>query len=572
MKTIRTIFCLLLVSVMCFGKAVCAADYTTIDSARTIKTDGTAVTYHITQDDSTYYGKFSVKTASQVRLTVKKPYNGKLSYKIVASDKQTVVLEKDVNNASASSSEYLPKGSFYVVITRHDGSGNASVSITSDALSKADTEPNDTLSNAENIGPDTEKHGVITWNDKYDIYRLKLDYAGILNLDLKKYFTGSVIYGIKSADGTSLVGATMEAGKDQGRITACLAKGTYYITIQPGANTTGKYTIKTALKKVSSDPEKNDTLQTASAWKMSSKGITQNGFISYEDPADYYKVTLNKAGKITCKISKGFLGDLSYSVLLPDDMTVIRSGNIEGKGTAEKKISESFTTYLEAGTYYLRIRPREGSQTSYGVYTVKTTLSNVTNDSSENNQPKNATRLAVNGSYASGCLTWQDGADHYAFRLEKDDKIELNIKKNFNSVMQYEILNDATLSVLKAGSLDGKAGVYRITEELPAGSYVIRIKKYANSEGTYSLKVADKAPETPTVKKVTIKSTKVTGTAMPNTSVTVKVGSKNYTTTSSASGTYTVKIAKQKKGTVVKVYAKNSLGTSSTKTIKVTAK
>ena len=141
MKSIKRITSFLLVALL-FVTTVFAGDYTTIDTARTIKTNGQAVTYKITQDDSTYYGKFSVGAAGLVKFTIKKPYQGKLSYKIVASDKETVILERDVNTTTSVASEYLPKGTFYIVITRHDGAGNATVAINYSKLANVDAEPN----------------------------------------------------------------------------------------------------------------------------------------------------------------------------------------------------------------------------------------------------------------------------------------------------------------------------------------------------------------------------------------------------------------------------------------------
>lgn len=572
MKRIRNLICLAALLVLCMGTTVFAAN-NSFGDAKTIPTNGTNVTFQISQSDATYYGKLNVSSTGLLSISAKRTYSGSITFKLVASDQSSVVKEYQMkaDTKSGSFSEYVEKGTYYLVITREDGDGSLTISARATAVA-GDKEDNGSIEKAISLSLNSTKQGLITWNDKYDTYKFSMSNPGILTVDMTKYFNYELIFGVKDSNGISVDAGTLSASKDKGRLILYLPKGTFYLTIQPGKNATGKYTIKTSVKNVSSDPEPNDTMQTACTWNMSGSGTTTNGFISYGDKADYYKVTLSKAGKITCKISKGFVGDCSYTVLLPDDMTTILSGNIEGKGTAEKKVSESFTTYLEAGTYYLRVKPREGSLTSYGIYTMNTRFSTVTNDSKANNDPRNATRLAVNGCYANGCLTWQDTSDHYAFRTEKDGKIELNVKKNFSTVMDYEILNDATLTALETGSFTGKAGVYTVTKELPAGSYIIRIKKHASDEGTYSLKVADKAPGTPTIKKVTVKSTKVTGTAMPNTSVTIQAGSKTYTATSNASGTYTVKIAKQKKGTVIKAYAKNSLGTSAAKSIKVTAK
>ncbi|MGG2028619.1 Ig-like domain-containing protein [Gottfriedia sp. S16(2024)] len=69
------------------------------------------------------------------------------------------------------------------------------------------------------------------------------------------------------------------------------------------------------------------------------------------------------------------------------------------------------------------------------------------------------------------------------------------------------------------------------------------------------------APKTPTVNKVSINSTSVTGKSEPSTTVYVKSGSKTIgSTTTSNKGTYTVKIPKQKLGTKLSIYARNRSG------------
>ncbi|MEH7307271.1 Ig-like domain-containing protein [Neobacillus drentensis] len=101
---------------------------------------------------------------------------------------------------------------------------------------------------------------------------------------------------------------------------------------------------------------------------------------------------------------------------------------------------------------------------------------------------------------------------------------------------------------------------------------VYAIDKAGNISKAAVVKVVDKtAPTTPSVNKVTVKTTKVTGKAEAGSKVTVKVGSKVIGTAyADKYGKFSVKISKQKEGKVLSVTAKDKAGnTSATKKVTV---
>ncbi|MBS4178096.1 Ig-like domain-containing protein [Lederbergia citrea] len=130
------------------------------------------------------------------------------------------------------------------------------------------------------------------------------------------------------------------------------------------------------------------------------------------------------------------------------------------------------------------------------------------------------------------------------------------------------------IKVLKTAITD-KAGKFTITlaSTLKAGTilYVTATDKAGNVSNARKVTVLDKtAPNPPKVNKVTIKSTAVTGTAEANSTVYVKIGKKviGYSN-ASKSGSFSVKIKKQKAGTILQVYAKEKAGNigKATKTV-----
>ncbi|CAK6471604.1 hypothetical protein BFRIG_01345 [Peribacillus frigoritolerans] len=99
--------------------------------------------------------------------------------------------------------------------------------------------------------------------------------------------------------------------------------------------------------------------------------------------------------------------------------------------------------------------------------------------------------------------------------------------------------------------------------------YAVDVAK--NKSSSKSVKVIDKtAPSIPSVNTVYDYSTSITGKAETNAKVYAVVGTKTIGEATSKSGSYSMKISKQKAGTSIVVYAKDASGNkSSSKTVKV---
>ncbi|MFB5283586.1 Ig-like domain-containing protein [Peribacillus sp. Hz7] len=148
----------------------------------------------------------------------------------------------------------------------------------------------------------------------------------------------------------------------------------------------------------------------------------------------------------------------------------------------------------------------------------------------------------------------------------KDTGFYVEVFNQNSSVYQYLYTEYGTGKLKNISNLNLKKGLYYIK---------VRHNKGEDKKVPYTLKVIQRdttSPVTPTVNKVTTKSTKVTGKAEKGATVYVYRGSTKLgqSVASSSSGSYSVKIAKQKKGTSLNVYAKDKAGNKSrTKTIKV---
>ena len=120
-------------------------------------------------------------------------------------------------------------------------------------------------------------------------------------------------------------------------------------------------------------------------------------------------------------------------------------------------------------------------------------------------------------------------------------------------------------------ALNGKA-VATKTVVKTDGSYTLVVTDASGNKTTVKFAIDKKAPSTPTVDKITVKSTKVTGKAEAYSTVVVKVSGKVIgSRTADKYGKFSITIAKQKAGKVVEVVAIDKAGNVS-KTAKVTVK
>ncbi|WP_350302285.1 Ig-like domain-containing protein [Peribacillus frigoritolerans] len=132
----------------------------------------------------------------------------------------------------------------------------------------------------------------------------------------------------------------------------------------------------------------------------------------------------------------------------------------------------------------------------------------------------------------------------------------------------------AMVGTKKIGEATAKNSAYsmKIAKQKAGTSILIyAVDAAGNKSASKSVKVIDKtAPPAPSVNTVYDSSTSITGKAETNAKVYAVVGTKTIGEATSKSGSYTMKISKQKAGTSIVVYAKDASGNkSSSRAVKV---
>ncbi|WP_350302201.1 Ig-like domain-containing protein [Peribacillus frigoritolerans] len=126
----------------------------------------------------------------------------------------------------------------------------------------------------------------------------------------------------------------------------------------------------------------------------------------------------------------------------------------------------------------------------------------------------------------------------------------------------------------KIGEATAKNGAYTIKiakQKAGTSISVYATDTSVNKSGSKTVKVIDKTPpSTPTVNTVYDNATVISGKAESSAKVYAMVGSKKIGEATAKNGAYTIKIAKQKAGTSISVYATDtSVNKSGSKTVKV---
>ncbi|MFK9116247.1 Ig-like domain-containing protein [Peribacillus frigoritolerans] len=146
-----------------------------------------------------------------------------------------------------------------------------------------------------------------------------------------------------------------------------------------------------------------------------------------------------------------------------------------------------------------------------------------------------------------------------------DNATAINGKAETNAKV-YAVVGTKTI-----GEAISKSGSYtmKISKQKAGTTILIYAVDVAGNKSTNkSIKVIDKtAPSVPSVNTVYDYSTSITGKAETNAKVYAVVGTKTIGEVTSKSGSYTMKISKQKAGTSILVYAKDASGNKSSNRI-----
>jgi hypothetical protein len=309
--------------------------------------------------------------------------------------------------------------------------------------------------------------------DTNNYYCFSLANSGKFNLGLTGMTADADVQLLNSSG--SVIASSLRGGSNPERITRQLSAGTYYIRVYCYTGNTN-YNLAVSAAPLAPVDLAGNTLATARAITVGSSTTSYTDWVGSTDTNDYYCFTLANSGNFNLGLT-GMTADADVQLLNSSGSVIASSTN---GGTA----SESITSQLSAGTYYIRVYPYTGD-TNYNLAVSAAPLAPV--DLAGNTL---ATARAITvGSSTTSYTDWvgsTDTNDYYCFTLANSGNFNLGLT-GMTADADVQLLNSSG-SVI-ASSTNGGTASESITSQLSAGTYYIRVYPYTG-DTNYNLAVS----------------------------------------------------------------------------------
>jgi cell wall-associated protease len=383
---------------------------------------------------------------------------------------------------------------------------------------------------------DTQVSGDITDSDNEQIYKVTLNQAGRITVNLESYID-YVYLDLYDANGEKVwytehiyTGSPSNPKKWTGW--EDLEAGTYYIKISKAYGNTGKYNLKVNYT-IGYNNEKEPNNGTEEAQQLALNNQTVNGFISWNDDSDFYKIVLPKAGRITINLESYI--DYVYLDLYGANGEKVWYTEHIYTGSPSNPKKWSGWEDLEAGTYYIKISK---AYDSTGKYSLNVQCPSLLPAPPTVNEVSNKSTAVIGKTIAYGTVSIKINSKVYTGKSDSKGSFSIKIPAQKAGTKLYITVKD------KYG-YTSKARVVVVVDRIP--------------------------PAAPIVNSVTSKSRVITGKAEAYSTVIAYVGSQKIGSAKADKyGRYTIKITPKKAGTSIKVIAVDGAGNKSAgKVVKV---
>ena len=196
-----------------------------------------------------------------------------------------------------------------------------------------------------------------------------------------------------------------------------------------------------------------------------------NGQLTSEDNKDYYKVVLNKSGRLTIDVHSDmeYLG--IYLIDSDEDYTAVDYSMQKG--------DQTYTYDMAAGTYYLKFSDSTGTYS----YRLGFTASGETYTQENNsiNAVRNGSPVPFN-TVINGQLAYNDNNDFFKVVLSRSGRLNIKVHSDIDYLSIY--LNDSNEDYTTV-DYSMQKGDQTYTYDMAAGTYYIEVSKSGNT-GNYS--------------------------------------------------------------------------------------
>ena len=214
---------------------------------------------------------------------------------------------------------------------------------------------------------------------------------------------------------------------------------TFYVCIERYWGDYGNYSLNVSFASANeSFPEsynnRNDSKLYANTIGF---GQQYNGHIAYDNDVDYYKFTLPCSAKVDLSITN-YIDDCEV-VMSDDNGNNIIEKNCGKQNSKVNKDIKNYSTYLSAGTYYIKFSEYYSEYGNYSFALNYTSSPESFPESYSKNDDTLATanKISLNKTYY-GQFAFND-IDYYKFKLTSKKSVTVTV--NASSILEYKILD-----------------------------------------------------------------------------------------------------------------------------------
>ncbi|MFC1591349.1 PQQ-binding-like beta-propeller repeat protein, partial [Thermodesulfobacteriota bacterium] len=412
----------------------------------------------------------------------------------------TLTFSDDANDANFEINHAVDAGTYYILVrgfssatsgaytlaVEFEGSTYTTSSSSTTSAAVLDDDHGSTCSEATSISYNSSLSGAINAGSDNDYFRVQLPESGTLRI----YTAGATdTYGYLLDASCATITSNDDYTDANFEIEDYLSAGTYYIRVRGfGSSTTGTYTLyvdyessaaaSTTTTTISSSDDHGDSCTAATP--VSSDG-TAGGRIEAGGDNDYFRVQVPGSGNL--RIYTTGSTD-TYGYLLSSGCAVITS-NDDATDT-----NFGISTYVSAGTYYIRVRGFSSSTT--GTYSLSVSFQGSTQTSSttttavagddHGDSCSAATSISYN-SPVSGFIEMSGDNDYFRVQLSQPGALRIYTT---GSTDTYGYLLDASCATITSND-DSSSSNFEIEDYLSPGTYYIRVRGFGSATGAYTL-------------------------------------------------------------------------------------
>jgi hypothetical protein len=342
-------------------------------------------------------------------------------------------------------------------------------------------EPDDnTLGTARNLGGLLNNaqtfNDSISSTDTNDYYRFSLSSRSNFNLALNGLSNDANVQLLDRNGNT--IQTSNKTGTNAESISRTLNAGDYYIRVYPNGSISSNYTLN--MNAAIADMAGN-TLASAKNFNTLNGNKKVTDYVGSIDTNDYYRFSVSDRSSLNLVVN-GMSANADVQFL-------DSNGNVLQSSTNAGTTAESISRTLNAGTYYVRVFPVNGSNTNYTLDLTARLMDNAGNtlDTARNIGSLSGTRTfndAVNTS---------DTNDYYRFNLTNNSNFSLTLN-GLGADANVQLLN-STGSVISSSTNTGKTSE-SISATLNAGDYFVRVFPNGSISTNYQISLTANAVPT----------------------------------------------------------------------------